>query len=260
MPKFTVLSRKDAFVDYVAEVEADTPEAAVDLAYEGRQEIKWRSAERSSSTRAMSSLLTMKAERSSARHVAISLRPDRAISVAEMSGDDKPWANLGLGEAEQALFRSASQNARIWTEGWVARSLFCPNCGAATISQFPANRQVADFECHGCREEFELKAQRSRFGAKVMDGAYGAKMQRLAADNNPNLMVMRYDRARMSVTDLLVVPKHFFTADLIEPRRPLSATARRAGGRGRISASMQFRYRARSLSCATAFSSRKTWC
>jgi hypothetical protein len=41
MPKFTVLSRKDAFVDYVAEVEADTPEAAVDLAYEGRLDIKW---------------------------------------------------------------------------------------------------------------------------------------------------------------------------------------------------------------------------
>lgn len=41
MPKFTVLSRKDAFVDYLAEVEAETPEAAVDLAYEGGPEIKW---------------------------------------------------------------------------------------------------------------------------------------------------------------------------------------------------------------------------
>ena len=35
MPKFTVLSRKDAFVDYVTEVEAETPEQAVDIAYKG---------------------------------------------------------------------------------------------------------------------------------------------------------------------------------------------------------------------------------
>ncbi len=41
MPKFTVLSRKDAFVDYLAEVEAETPEAAVDLAYGGGPGITW---------------------------------------------------------------------------------------------------------------------------------------------------------------------------------------------------------------------------
>lgn len=41
MPKFTILSRKDAFVDYLAKVEAETPEQAVDLAYEGGPEIKW---------------------------------------------------------------------------------------------------------------------------------------------------------------------------------------------------------------------------
>ena len=41
MPKFTILSRKDAFVDYLAEVEAPDAQAAVDLAYEGGPEIKW---------------------------------------------------------------------------------------------------------------------------------------------------------------------------------------------------------------------------
>lgn len=148
-----------------------------------------------------------------------------------MSGDDKPWTNLGFEEA-QARFESPSQNARVWTEGWVARSLFCPNCGAETISQFPANRRVADFECRACSEEFELKAQRSRFGAKVMDGEYATKLQRLRSANNPNLFVMRYDRARMSVTDLLVVPKHFFTPDIIVARTPLGPNARRAGWQG----------------------------
>lgn len=43
MPIFKVLSRVDAYVDYVAEVEADTAEQAVDLAYEQRAPgISWR--------------------------------------------------------------------------------------------------------------------------------------------------------------------------------------------------------------------------
>ncbi len=41
MPKFTVLSRVDAYVDYTAEVEADSPEEAAEIAYDGGPEIKW---------------------------------------------------------------------------------------------------------------------------------------------------------------------------------------------------------------------------
>jgi len=41
MPKFTVLSRVDAYVDYTCEVEADSIEEAVDLAYDGDPSVKW---------------------------------------------------------------------------------------------------------------------------------------------------------------------------------------------------------------------------
>ncbi len=41
MPKFTVLSRVDAYVDYTTEVEAESLEEAVDLAYDGDSSIKW---------------------------------------------------------------------------------------------------------------------------------------------------------------------------------------------------------------------------
>ena len=41
MPKFTILSRIDAYVDYVAEVEAETLEEAVDIAYDGEEPIQW---------------------------------------------------------------------------------------------------------------------------------------------------------------------------------------------------------------------------
>lgn len=42
MPKFTILSRVDACIDYVTEVEADDLEEAVDLAYDGDPSIKWK--------------------------------------------------------------------------------------------------------------------------------------------------------------------------------------------------------------------------
>ncbi len=41
MPKFAVLCRVDAYVDYVAEVEADDAEAAAYLAKEADGDLKW---------------------------------------------------------------------------------------------------------------------------------------------------------------------------------------------------------------------------
>ena len=42
MPTFTILSRVDAYVDYTTEVEADSLEEAVDLAYDGDPSIPWK--------------------------------------------------------------------------------------------------------------------------------------------------------------------------------------------------------------------------
>ena len=41
MPKFTVLCRVDAYVDYVAEIEADTAEDAALLAQDSSDEYEW---------------------------------------------------------------------------------------------------------------------------------------------------------------------------------------------------------------------------
>ena len=136
--------------------------------------------------------------------------------------------NLGF-EETGAVFVSASQNARVWTEQWVRANLFCPNCAAPHVNPFPGNRKVADFYCATCSEEFELKSQKGRFGARVVDGAFGAMCERLDASNNPNLVLMNYDLARLCVTDLFFVPKYFFTRRIIQERKPLAATARRAG-------------------------------
>jgi len=84
-----------------------------------------------------------------------------------------------------------------------------------------ANRRVCDFICRACAEEYELKSQNGHFGRKVVDGAWASMRERLAQANNPSLAPMAYDRARLSVTDLIVVPKHFVSC-----RRSSSAASR----------------------------------
>jgi hypothetical protein len=132
-------------------------------------------------------------------------------------------------EESQTPYASGSQSARAWTEQWVRAWAYCPNCGAVKINPFPNNSPVADFHCVTCKEEYELKSQKTRFGTKVLDGAFKAKCERLAADNNPNLFLMNYSLQELSVVNLFVVPKHFFVREIIEERKPLAATARRAG-------------------------------
>jgi hypothetical protein len=135
---------------------------------------------------------------------------------------------LGFEESQRA-YASGSQNARAWTEAWVSAWAYCPHCGNKKISQFPNNEPLADFFCRSCKEEFELKSQKGKFGAKVADGAYSTKCERLSASNNPNLLLMNYDLKSLAVVNLFIVPKHFFVRDIIEQRKPLAATARRAG-------------------------------
>jgi type II restriction enzyme len=146
-----------------------------------------------------------------------------------MQGDDDEFGrSLGFEEAP-AHFESASQKARVTTERWALNWLFCPNCGERGLGQFANNSKVADFFCGVCSEEYELKSTKGHFGRRVVDGAYSSMRERLAQFNNPNFLLLSYDAAARSATDMIVIPKHFFTLDIIEERKPLAVSARRAG-------------------------------
>ncbi len=106
---------------------------------------------------------------------------------------------------------------------------YCPSCGNSNVSPFPANSPVADFFCPSCSEQYELKSQKRAFGAKVLDGAFRTMCERLAASDNPNLLLLNYDLARLAVTNVVLVPKQFFVREIIQERKPLAPTARRAG-------------------------------
>lgn len=135
---------------------------------------------------------------------------------------------LGFSEP-QRHYDSGSQNARAQTESWVAQTMYCPNCGYLRLEQFPPNRPVADFFCTNCNDQYELKSQKKGFGRKVINGAYETKMERLRSNSSPNLILMSYDANAAVVKSLCVIPKRFFVPSIVERRKPLAPTARRAG-------------------------------
>ena len=129
-------------------------------------------------------------------------------------------------------YHSAAQKARVITETWVAENIYCPFCGCAYINHYDNNKPVADFYCPNCSEDYELKSKSGTLENKIVDGAYKTMIERITSTNNPNFFFMHYDKQNLDVKDFIVVPKYFFSTEIIERRKPLASTARRAGWTG----------------------------
>lgn len=136
--------------------------------------------------------------------------------------------NLNLYFESAENYKSNSQKIRVLTEEWVHQNIFCPNCGRV-ISSYPNNRPVADFYCSFCQEDYELKSKQDSIGKKIVDGAYSTMIQRLESQSNPNFFFLNYNKHDYSISNFIVIPKHFFVPEIIEKRKPLSPTAKRAG-------------------------------
>ncbi len=126
-------------------------------------------------------------------------------------------------------YHSGTQRARVLTESWVEKNMYCPRCGNTKIIHFQNNRPVADFYCEKCQSQYELKSKDGVLGDRVNDGAYDTMIARITSNENPDFFFMGYRKQTMAVRDLVMVPKHFFVPAMIEKRKPLSPTARRAG-------------------------------
>lgn len=126
-------------------------------------------------------------------------------------------------------YKSPSQKIRVLTENWVDSEVYCPNCGHFNVDKYENNRPFEDFFCPKCDENYELKSKKKNFGSKIVDGAYRTVIELLERGDNPNLFLLNYDFENLGVLDFFVVPKHFFAPDIIEKRKPLSSSARRAG-------------------------------
>ena len=137
--------------------------------------------------------------------------------------------NLYLNRILAKNYSSSSQIIRVLTEDWVKINGYCPNCGLTALNKYANNKPVADFFCSGCSEDYELKSKRESVVVKIVDGAYRTMIERLNSNKNPNFFLLTYDPIGLEVLNFFVIPKHFFIPEIIEKRRPLTESARRAG-------------------------------
>lgn len=141
--------------------------------------------------------------------------------------------NLQFNTSLAEGYKSASQIARVLTEDWLAHNMYCPICGELTIRRAEPNAPVKDFVSNNCKSQYELKSKKNdsdRFQSTVADGVYGTMIDRITSLDNPSFFFMHYNR--YEVNNLIIVPKCFFTPDIIEKRNALSNNARRAGWEG----------------------------
>jgi type II restriction enzyme len=129
-------------------------------------------------------------------------------------------------------YKSFSQRARVLTEKWALENLYCPACPSDKLASTTPGKEVVDFICPDCDEPYQLKSQSHPFGNRVVNSAYEPKIKALHTGTTPNFLFLRYDPEELLVSDLFVVPKHFMSKSIIEPRKPLSERAIRHGWRG----------------------------
>ena len=66
-------------------------------------------------------------------------------------------------------YKSPSQIARVLTEDWGAKNLFCVSCEENRLQPARDNTKVIDFFCSTCNEIYQLKSQRKPLGNKILD-------------------------------------------------------------------------------------------
>lgn len=125
-------------------------------------------------------------------------------------------------------YSSNSQKIRVMSESWVGDNAYCVRCGYK-LTQFQNNKPVGDFYCNSCKEEFELKSSQTKLGKIIPDGAYSTMVEKIDNGEIPNFFYLNYDLRKYAIYNFLIIPKHFFTKDIIIKRKPLADTARRAG-------------------------------
>ena len=129
-------------------------------------------------------------------------------------------------------YKSNPQKIRVMSENWLCNNMFCPCCGNPHLNKMANNQPVADAYCEKCGEFFELKSYAGATKDKIVNGEYSTMIERIQSNTNPHLFVLQYETSCLTVFNLQLVPKFFFIPSIIEERKPLSVTARRAGWTG----------------------------
>lgn len=127
-----------------------------------------------------------------------------------------------------AGYTSPVQISRVLSERWFLRNGFCLACDSDELRQTAANTKACDFRCCFCDETYELKAFRHKPAKRLVDGAYSALVSRLQSDSVPTLILLERGE-KWDIQALTAIHPLFLTPEVVEERKPLAPTARRAG-------------------------------
>lgn len=136
--------------------------------------------------------------------------------------------NLQCATELASAYKSGSQIARVLTENWCTRELYCPACASDHLHPSQANTPAIDFACPECEQLFQLKSLKNWNPHKIVDAGYESMIRSIRSDRVPNLLVLQYS-ADWVVRNLLLVPRFFLSESAIEKRKPLGPQARRSG-------------------------------
>ena len=123
---------------------------------------------------------------------------------------------------------SGAQKSRVLSELWLESNGYCLACDSAVLRRARANTRATDFSCPKCEQSYELKAFRVQPKRSLVDGAYSALMGRILNGSAPTLMMLERNEC-WEIRSLTAIHHLFLTPEVIERRKPLSETARRAG-------------------------------
>jgi len=138
--------------------------------------------------------------------------------------------NLELPNIQE--YRSHSQQARIFSESWIEREMYCPSCSSTSLNPLPHGTKVVDFKCDSCEERYQIKSTSKPVRNRIMDSEYYTMMNAIKNDLSPNIILLHYSKEYWKVQDLLLIPRHLIVPSVIERRKPLGPDARRAGWTG----------------------------
>jgi type II restriction enzyme len=136
--------------------------------------------------------------------------------------------NLTCDLSIAANYKSASQQARVISEGWFLKNVYCLACDADEVRKTPANTKATDFVCPKCKHHYELKAFERRPLRSLPDGAFKSMMQLVTSGTAPTLCLLEHTE-EWQVRSLTAFHSSFLVPDVVEKRPPLAPTARRAG-------------------------------
>jgi len=125
-------------------------------------------------------------------------------------------------------YTSQAQKSRVLSEAWFQSNGYCLSCDNDRLRATIANTKARDFVCPSCKHNYELKTFGTRPKRTLVDGAYSALMSRILDGSVPTLMMLERNDA-WEIQSLTAIHHLFLTPIVIEKRKPLSPTARRAG-------------------------------